>query len=73
MKGLGKARHSRQKEQAQRLQRYENTLPAGDYAGQNQGRERESLSLEREAGNLQRGLQVMLARSHGEPLKDSKG
>lgn len=40
MKGLGESRHSRQKEQAQWLHRYENALLVEDYAGQNQGRER---------------------------------
>lgn len=71
MKGSWETGRFRQKEQAQRFQRYENTLLVGDCAGQNQGGERESLSLEKEAGDLQRALQVML-RSDGEPPKDPK-
>lgn len=52
MKGLGEARHSRQKEQAQRLQRYENTLFVGDCAGQNHPGEEIKFSSEKEAGDL---------------------
>ena len=49
------------------------TNSAGDYAGQNQGSERKSWSLERQAGDLHWALQVMLARGDGETMKDSRG
>lgn len=58
MKGLGEARHSRQKKQSERLQRYENILLVADCAGQNQQGKEIKFELGEGGGDRRWALQI---------------